>query len=163
VFKLAPTGAGWTKTVLYNFCVQTGCADGYHPQGSLIMDGAGNLYGTADGGGEASRGGQAGVVFKLAPTGGGWTQTVLYSFCATINCNDGDTPRAGLMMDGAGNLYGTTLYGGSKGFGTVFKLTPGVSETVLYSFCQQANCADGFYPQSSLIMAWTGPETSTGP
>src|SRR5205807_2347111 len=70
VFKLAPTGAGWTETVLYNFCQQASCADGYHPQGSLIMDGAGNLYGTADGGGKAWRGGQAGVVFKLAPPGG---------------------------------------------------------------------------------------------
>jgi uncharacterized repeat protein (TIGR03803 family) len=163
VFKLAPTAAGWTETVLYNFCEQTGCVDGYHPNAGVIMDGAGNLYGTAEGGGKPLSGGQAGVVFKLAPTGGGWTQTVLYSFCSTIFCHDGDTPRGGLIMDGGGNLYGTTIYGGSgSALGTVFKLAPDGSETVLHSFCSQSGCADGYYPQSSLIMDGAGKPLRDG-
>jgi uncharacterized repeat protein (TIGR03803 family) len=112
VFKLDPTG---TETVLYAF---TGGADGAYPLGGLIRDSAGNLYGTASGGG-ASR---QGVVFKLDPTG---TETVLYNFTGGA---DGGFPQAGLTLDSAGNLYGTTYYGGSgpvaSGHGVVFMIQP---------------------------------------
>jgi uncharacterized repeat protein (TIGR03803 family) len=121
VFKLAPDG---TETVLYNFCSQSNCADGSYPSAGLIMDGAGNLYGTTNGGGTSGTGVVAGVVFKLAPDG---TEIVLYSFCSQSSCADGSYPEAGLIMDGAGNLYGTTLSGGSTsgtGQGVVFMVTP---------------------------------------
>jgi uncharacterized repeat protein (TIGR03803 family) len=146
VFKLAPDG---TETVLYSFCPQSGCADGAQPAAGLIMDAAGNLYGTTLNGGIGSG---SGVVFKLAPDG---TETVLYSFCSQANCTDGQGPQAGLLMDAAGNLYGTTVAGGT-GFGVVFKLAPDGTETVLYSFCSQANCTDGFQPFAGLIMDAAG-------
>src|SRR6266566_1649856 len=78
-----------------------------------------------------------------------WGEQVLHSFCSQSNCADGAGPSAGLIMDGTGNLYGTTYYGGSHGLGTVFKLGPsgsGWTHTVLYSFCLQTNCTDGYYP-----------------
>jgi uncharacterized repeat protein (TIGR03803 family) len=83
------------------------------------MDATGNLYGTTYWGG---RGGYDGTVFKLSPTSTGWTETVLYSFCAQTNCGDGYLPVAGVIMDAAGNLYGTTTICGSTCGGTVFQL-----------------------------------------
>jgi uncharacterized repeat protein (TIGR03803 family) len=121
VFKLSPTGTGWTETVLYAFCAQTNCTDGATPVGGLIMDTAGNLYGTTYAGGSSSV--SDGTVFKLAPSITGWTETVLYIFCSQTGCADGAKPDAPVVMDGAGNLYGTTTAGGS-GYGTAFKLTP---------------------------------------
>src|SRR6266851_1670139 len=166
VFQLTPdpTGTGWTETVLYSFCSQIYCADGYQPLGGLIMDGAGNLYGTTRQGdnnpGTCAFAGGCGVVFELTPdaTGTAWTETVLHSFFCS-NCADGANPAPGLIMDGAGNLYGTTTTGGATGGGTVFQLTPsdtGWSETVLYSFCSQTRCADGLYPYGDLIMDEAG-------
>src|SRR5439155_14863903 len=101
-------------SVLYSFCSQTsqtGCIDGYAPGAGLIMDGAGNLYGTTVYGGRQNRG----TAYRLAPTGAGWNETVLYSFCSEggSDCTDGDFPSAELIMDGVGNLYGTTLKGGN--------------------------------------------------
>jgi uncharacterized repeat protein (TIGR03803 family) len=156
VFRLAPSTNGWTETVLYNFCLQSACADGNGPVAGLIMDEAGNLYGTTVGGGTYG----GGIVFKLAPSANGWAETVLYSFCAQSNCADGRGPND-LIMDGAGNLYGTTYYGGANciaddGCGTVFKLTPAGSETVLYSFCSRSDCADGRLPGVGLIMDSAG-------
>jgi uncharacterized repeat protein (TIGR03803 family) len=116
VFKLAPDG---TYTVLYTFCSQTGCADGGNPLAGLIMDAAGNLYGTTSEGGSTTAPG--GVIFKLAPDG---TYTVLYNFCSQAACVDGVAPEAGLIMDAAGNLYGTTVNGGANNLGVVFKLSP---------------------------------------
>jgi uncharacterized repeat protein (TIGR03803 family) len=117
VFKLSPTGC--TYTILYSF---TGGADGAGPSSGVIRDAADNLYGTTLGGGAYG----AGVVFKLSPTG---TETVLHSFTGGP---DGANPFAGLVPDTAGNLYGTTLYGGAasstcafgNGCGVVFRLAP---------------------------------------
>jgi len=79
------------------------------------------------------------------------TETVLYSFCSQTNCADGDGPNAGLI-NVKGTLYGTTEYGGAYGGGTIFALDPtSGAETVLYSFCSQANCADGTAPKANLI------------
>ena len=159
VFKLAPSGTGWAETVLYNFCAQTNCIDGYSPAVGLIMDGSGNLYGTTNSGG--SHGG-GGTVFKLAPSGTGWTETVLYSFCAQINCPDGLFPQGRLILDGSGNLYGTAnAGGGSQDQGVVYRLAPsgtGWVESVLYSFCAQGGsaCTDGAYPDGGLIMDGSG-------
>ena len=134
----------YQEMVLHSFCAQKNCTDGDSPQAELIMDAAGNLYGTTTGGGAHECGVycEGGTVFELIPnaTKTAWTETVLYSFCAQKNCADGDEPRAGVIMDSAGNLYGTTHRGGADGnYGTVFELTPnatrtGWMETVLYSF-----------------------------
>jgi hypothetical protein len=95
------------ETVLYTF---QGGSDGSSPIGDLIFDSAGNLYGTTQygGGGSCSLNGYqgCGTVFELSPNGnGGWTETILYSF---QDSSDGEQPSAGLIFDGAGNLYGTT-------------------------------------------------------
>ena len=93
---------------------------------------------------------------------GGWTlptpaPTVLWSFCSLLNCSDGASPVADLVADDHGALYGTTVYGGKSGDGTVFKLTPPSKgqtvweETVLYSFCSLSNCSDGDGPLAGLI------------
>src|SRR5580700_8096172 len=169
VFQLSPdeTGIAWTETVLYSFCSQTKCPDGANPAAGLIMDGAGNLYGTTLAGNDRSCGPTcsigSGVVFQLTPdeTGAAWTETVLYSFCSQTNCADGRGPVAGLIIDGAGNLYGTTAGGGTNNQGVVFQLTPDETgtawaETVLYSFCLQTDCADGATPSAGLIMDRAG-------
>jgi uncharacterized repeat protein (TIGR03803 family) len=161
VFKLTPNGSGWTETVIYSFCPGGyPCPDGALPQyAGVIMDQAGHLYGAASNGGDHKEG----VVFRLAPSGSGWTESVLYSFCAQggTACTDGAFPEASPIMDGAGNLYGTTASGGSFGYGTVYKVSPtsnGWTETVLYSFCAQGGsaCTDGAFPQGGLTMDSAG-------
>jgi uncharacterized repeat protein (TIGR03803 family) len=114
VFELTPTGgSGWTERVLFSF----NGTDGGSPWSSVIVDAAGNVYGTAVGGGAYNNG----VVFELTPTAGGnWTYQVLFSF----NGTDGGAPYASLILDAAGNLYSTTLVGGTYNYGTVFELSP---------------------------------------
>jgi uncharacterized repeat protein (TIGR03803 family) len=160
------TAAADQETVLYSFCAQARCTDGYYPVAGLIMDKAGNLYGTTEHGGAWNGDYGSGTVFELTPPAAGktaWTHKVLYSFCAQVNCADGSYPAAGLIMDKAGNLYGTTFQGGAHyGFGTVFELTPPAAgktawtQKVLYSFCAQTNCTDGSYPAAGLIMDKAG-------
>jgi uncharacterized repeat protein (TIGR03803 family) len=123
VFKITPNG---TETVLYAF---QGSTDGAFPRSSLILDGAGDLYGTTEAGGSNGYG----TVFEVTPTG---SETILHSFKAG---SDGDAPLAGLAMDNAGNLYGTTFAGGGTqckraGCGTIFEVTAKGKEKVLYSF-----------------------------
>jgi hypothetical protein len=168
VFELTPdhSKATWTETVLYSFCSQSSCADGLYPYGRLIMDGAGNLYGTTSAGGAngGATGGAGGAVFELTPNQSktAWTETVLYSFCSQTDCTDGEHPFAGLIMDGAGNLYGTTVAGGFNFVGTAFQLAKtgtAWSEKVLHSFCTEVvgnDCADGVYPYAGLIMDGAG-------
>jgi uncharacterized repeat protein (TIGR03803 family) len=125
VFELSPTGGGgWTEAVLYSFCSQTNCTDGAHPYAGLIFDAAGNLYGEASGGGTYSNCtyGLCGTVFELTPASGGrWTEQVLHNFG---NGADGAYPAASMIFDAAGNLYATTVDGGTYNYGTVFELTP---------------------------------------
>ena len=98
----------------------------------LTMDSHGNLYGTAYAGGTG-----AGVIVELSPSGGSWNFSTLYNFCSLQGCADGEEPYTGsLILDSADNLYGTTEYGGAKGAGTVYELSPsggGWTEKVLYS------------------------------
>src|SRR5437762_3009328 len=107
------------------------------------MDGAGNLYGTTGNGGSQN----AGTVYRLSPTSTGWREIVLYSFCSQTGCTDGQYPgRGAVIMDGAGNLYGTTGNGGSQNAGTVYRLSPTSTrwrESVVDSFCSQTGCTDG--------------------
>jgi uncharacterized repeat protein (TIGR03803 family) len=128
VFELTPQSEGWTEKILHNF--GDGASDGKNPQANLIFDASGNLYSTTEGGGRYG----GGTVFELMPTTGGWTRNVLHNF--NNNGKDGYGPYAGLIFDAAGNLYSTTAYGGTYGYGTVFELTPqseGWTETILYS------------------------------
>lgn len=138
VFKLTPTGKG---SVLYSF---QGLTDGGYPYDNLILDSANNLYGTTYWGGTSA---EAGVVFKVAPTG---KETVLYKFTGG---DDGGNPWSSLVRDSAGNLYGTTFSGGKAGYGVVFKLDTSGTETVLHSF-QGGN--DGENPVAGLTMDASG-------
>ena len=133
LFKISPKGV---HTVLYSF---TGGADGADPYGeNLIFDKAGNLYGTGYSGGIY----EDGVVFELSAAG---VESVLYNFTGGA---DGGRPYAGVIQDKAGNFYGTTLQGGEFGLGTVYKVTPSGTETVLHSF---AGGLDGSTPYAGLV------------
>jgi uncharacterized repeat protein (TIGR03803 family) len=159
VFKLSPDRSGYRESVIYRF-KGVAAGDGANPYSLLIADGAGALYGSTANGGSTSFGEQGGgVVFKLTPAGGGYTESVLYRFQGGTN-NDGATPVASLLFDGVGDLYGTTELGGSllagdrgQGGGAVFKLTPtqsGYAESIPYEFQGPAN-GDGYFPQCALI------------
>ena len=152
-FELSPpaaTGGKWTLTVLHSFGASS--TDGHFPEGTLIKDDKGNLYGTTLVGGAYG----SGAAFELSPpatTGGKWTETVLHSF--RVGSTDGQYPQtAGLIMDAKGKLYGTTDQGGAYVYGTVFELSPPATtggkwtETLLHSF----SGADGQYPVAALIM-----------
>jgi hypothetical protein len=148
------------ETVLYNF---TGGSDGLHPEASLISDGAGNFYGTTLLGGLGCPGNQygCGVVFEMSPNGsGGWNETVLHSFSGPP---DAANPfLSPVIFDKAGNLYGTTEFGGTFNWGAVFKLSlVGTSwtATILYSF---TGGADGGHPAAGLIMDQAGNLYGTG-
>jgi uncharacterized repeat protein (TIGR03803 family) len=118
VFELSPLNGSWKETVLLTF----NNADGAGPQGDLIFDAAGNLFGTAANGGKSGCGPTCGTIFELTPnSGGGWTENVLYKFTGG---RDGGIPLSTLMMDSAGNLYGTAFVGGNKYDGVVFKIVP---------------------------------------
>jgi uncharacterized repeat protein (TIGR03803 family) len=150
VFKITRLGA---ESVLYSFGPSTGI-DGRYPIAGLIMDSAGNFYGTTTYGGTND----TGTVFKITASG---TESVLYSFGPSTGI-DGQTPTAGLIMDSAGNLYGTTRYGGANGngtlgsgTGTVFKITPAGTESILYSFGPGSG-TDGQEPLAGLIVDSAG-------
>jgi uncharacterized repeat protein (TIGR03803 family) len=139
--------------VLYQF---TGGADGKDPESALILDATGNLYGTTCWGGAYGYG----TVFELTPNAdGSWTESVLYSF---TDSPDGDQPFGGLIFDASNNLYGTTVYGGDYGNGTVYELTPNSNgswtESVLHSF----NGDDGANPDRALIFDADGNLYGTG-
>ena len=92
-------------------------AEGYGPEANLVMDSAGNLYGTIYGEGP----GGAGSVFKLTPTDSGWIYTSLHDF---TNGSDGGAPMSNVVFDSNGNLYGTASQGGGYGEGVVWEITP---------------------------------------
>ena len=144
VFKVDTKGH---ETVLYSF---TGGADGGYPGAGVIQDWEGNLYGTTGNGGH----GDAGVVFKLDSKG---KESVLYSF---PGMSDGTKPWAGVVQDSAGNLYGTTSYGGSAGAGVVFKLDTNGHETLLYNF---TGGNDGANPFAGVTLDWAGNLYGTTP
>ncbi len=175
IFELQPQSGGvWTETILYNFCsVGQFCLDGADPQGGLILDTAGNLYGTtAEGGNCAFVGLACGTVFELSPpqNGGSWTETVLHNFCLdqTNGCVDGGNPQGQLAADREGNLYGITQQGGAghwplnNGAGLAFEVSPGLggwTETTLYNFCSLGSgsaCPDGAEPMSGVTFDAAG-------
>ncbi len=165
VYELSPSGGGtWTPTVLYNFCSLQNCADGGHPYAGLIFDSQGALYGATTNGGNQNNGG---TVFKLTPGGGTWTESTLYSFCPVAGCTDGQEPQGRLVFDSQGNLYGTTVGGGSQNYGTVFALSPSGggswTESVLENFCPQPTCVVGYYPVAGLTFDQQGNLFGTAP
>jgi uncharacterized repeat protein (TIGR03803 family) len=156
VYSLTHTAGVWTENVLYEF---QGLSDGANPTAPVIFDRAGNMYGTTNG--ENLNFSAYSSVFELSPSsGGGWTENTILSFN-----NDGSGglgPLGALTLDSAGNLYGTTLYGGASGdpkigpAGTVFKLTPSSgtwTETVLHSF---TGTPDGLGPGSAKLFLKNG-------
>jgi len=151
VYQLSATEGGWTESVIHDF---SNAADGVNPNGGLVFDSAGNLYGTTFSGG--------GTVFELTPViGGGWTKTLVHAFSGH---RDGAGPNGGLVMDGAGNLYGTTMSGGNprncggSGCGTAFQLIPSDSgawtERILHDF--NDNETDGYFPAAGLLLDGEG-------
>jgi hypothetical protein len=177
VFVFVIVILGWPPTaratgkeqVLYSF---QGIPDGSIPVGGVVIDVSGNLYGATTDGGSSSCGGiaQCGTVYQLQPPsqqGGAWTESMLYVFQGK-GVSDGETPAGGVILDKAGNLYGTTAYGGAGdcillggdvGCGTVYELTPptipgsGWTETVLYSF---QGGKDGYVPTGNLVFDSAG-------
>jgi uncharacterized repeat protein (TIGR03803 family) len=153
VFELIPSSGRWTESVLYSF---KGGEDGGSPIAGLTFDSLGNLYGTTDGGGSQICQGGCGTIFELTPSAGEWTKTMLHRFQGG---KDGANPYVGsLVFDPAGNLYGTTLFGGRStcNCGTAFKLTLRSdgkwSESLLYAF----DGKHGSTPFAGLILDATG-------
>jgi len=122
VFRIVPNGVSSQETVLYNFCSLANCADGSRPEAGFAIDASGTIFGTTSEGGEHVNGTHGGTVFQVKDT----TETVLHSFCALEFCADGDEPVEDVVLDGAGNVYGSTASGGSgSGLGgTIFRLKP---------------------------------------
>ena len=170
IFAMGPVArAEWKEGVLYSF---QGGTDGATPAGGLVFDTAGNLYGATTNGGSSSCHSiaQCGTVFQLVPPakqGDPWTETVLYVFKGNAS-NDGASPAGGVVIDAAGNLYGTTAYGGTGdcvllgsklGCGTVYELSPpkqkggAWTETVLYSF---PTAKQGYLPNGDLVFDRAG-------
>ena len=158
VYNLSPPASAcktalcpWTETVVYSF---KGGSDGQWPEyGDVIFDQAGNLYGTTPNGGDPSCFDSCGIVFKLTPSNGGWTEGILYSFQGT---NDGAFPYGSVIFDNVGNLYGTAEAGGAEGSGTVYELVPsggGWTLSTLHSFTYGE---DGAEPYGGLILDQSG-------
>ncbi len=124
-------------------------SDGYAPRSNLIFDSLGNLYGTTTISGGNRQGGS---VFKLSPGQSGWTETILYTFPASIGGPDGDWPAGGVVMGRNGNLYGATASGGEDGYGAVYELARlkdgSYKESVIHSF----GLFDGHLPLSGLTI-----------
>lgn len=143
-FELSPAGQSWSLTPLHQF---DNSSDGSRSFGNLIFNSSGDLLGSNAEGGAGDEGG----VFKLSPSGGGWSLSVLHSFDG-----EADGPQAAVQMDSAGNLYGTTVQGGTHGWGNVFKLTPsgsGYTYTDLYDF---TDGSDGGWPYGQIVMDANG-------
>lgn len=147
VFKLTPSGSGYTENVLYSFCSQNSCADGGEPLGGLTLDPkTGALYGTTS---ELEEPSLAGNIFKLTPSGSHYSEIVIWNF----NISDGYDPRAPLIEGADGTLYGITFQGGAHSLGTIFKLSKNgktYSEKVLLSFdLVQGKGPDGIFRDSN--------------
>jgi len=156
VFELSPPtppSTDWTEKVIYSFSNNN--VDGQDPVVGLVRDSAGNLYGTTLSGGT----GLSGTVFELTPTtGGGWTESLLHTFSAKGTTGDGRGGRSSLTLDSAGNLYGTTDFGGAQDEGTVYELSPSTggtwTETVLYSFLTYQT--DAWFPTGGVTLDSAG-------
>ncbi len=160
IFKITPNGA---LTTLYSFCAQNGCPDGEQPFAGLVATATGDLYGTAPLGGITSSScpSGCGTLFKVTPRG---ALTTLHSFCSQGGCVDGFYPSGPLIQAKNGDLYGTTMFGGTRnssgycpsGCGTVFKISTTGKLTTLYSLCTQSNCTNGAESYGGVVQANNG-------
>jgi uncharacterized repeat protein (TIGR03803 family) len=144
VFKLTSSGSGWTENVLYSFA---GGSDGGTPYAGVTFDQAGNLYGATSDGGT----GGGGTVFKLTPSGGGWTYSLLLSFTGATQCG----PVASLTI-GSGGLYGTTYCDGAYGFGSVFQLASSDGSGTYKDLYDFTGGLDGAGPISTVLIDKAG-------
>jgi uncharacterized repeat protein (TIGR03803 family) len=147
IYKLTPSGGGWSGSVLYSF--QGSANSGGNPYDGLILDRSGNLYGSTRTNGTLGSG--QGLLFELSNSGSGWVENAIYELAGA----NGSNPFGGLIFDASGNLYGATSCGGSGNGGTVFQLSPsggGWDFTLLYSF--SGDCQWG--PADSLTMDSAG-------
>jgi uncharacterized repeat protein (TIGR03803 family) len=164
IFELSPIAGSWTETILYSF---TGLGGSY-PE-SLAFDASGNLYGAARQGGSANYG----IIFQQTPSGSGWTEHVLHAFTGG---KDGSYPNAGIVFDGAGNLYGTASNGGNttssmcqtfSGCGVVFELSQTSSgvwrETVPHAFTGGADGGSLQQESRRLTLTYTPVQLETIP
>jgi uncharacterized repeat protein (TIGR03803 family) len=142
VYKMTSAGK---VTVLHNFIGYP--TDGAYPKGILVQGNDGNFYGTTYQGGSNNEG----SVFKITPAGG---FTLIHSFVYASPSFDGQLPWDGLTLGPDGNFYGTTANGGTKNDGTLFKITPSGTETVLYNFCDPS--CNGYYPATPLVLETDG-------
>jgi uncharacterized repeat protein (TIGR03803 family) len=152
VFQLTKTTKGWSEKVIHSFGAS---GDGSFPYGGLMLDALGNLYGTTSIGGAAG----FGTVYQLTFTNKAWTETLLYSF-TNANGDGGGLYYVNLISDKAGNLYGTTAFGGINNTGTVWELMYSktkktYSERVLYTFGVSGG-SDGIYPYGGVVMGKPG-------
>ena len=146
VYEMSFSGSGWTETVLYSF---QSASDGGNPYAGVIFDSSGNLYGATSSGGS----GGGGTVFKLTPSNNGtWTYSLVYSFTGTNDCG----PQNSLVMDEAGNLYGTTYCDGANSLGNVFKLTPSGNSWTYTSLHDFTGGSDGEIPFCSVAFDTSG-------
>ncbi len=128
VYQGTWNGSGWVTRQIYDFGASS--TDAVNAVAGVTIDPQGNLYGTTSFGGTTG----VGAIYKLSPSGSGWTESILYNF---QGLDDGQNPVGGLILDAAGNLYGTTFDGGINGGGTVYELSPSNGAwtfTTLYSF-----------------------------
>lgn len=159
VFHLAPslaaakaTVAPWNETVVHRFA---GGSDGSSPSGALIFDQSGTIYGTTEFGGSTNWG----TIYKLMPSGSEWTESILHSFIYMTE--DGAAPIGGVTFDQAGNLYGTTFYGGDlnceyAGCGVVFQLSPSGSSWIEQTLHAFNGGSDGAYSYGGVIIDPSG-------
>lgn len=149
VYKLRHSGAGWVKSTPYRF---QGGTDGWLPLGSLVMDASGDLYGTTNYGGVTTPKFGFGTVYELTPSGGSWTESVLYRFTGQL---DGGYPVDGVTFDPSGNMFGLANAFGA-GTGTLYELSPvsgGWTETTIFSF---PGGTGGELPQGKLVRDSSG-------
>jgi uncharacterized repeat protein (TIGR03803 family) len=154
IVQFTPGTSGWTSSVIHSF---NGNGDGLFPSGAAILDAAGNLYGATGQGGSLNRG----IVYELSPgSGGGWTESILYSFGTG---SDGRGADSQLAFDGAGNLYGATMYGGGTagkcppvGCGIIFELTPSSSVPWPESLPVRFGGTNGVHPAGGLVLNTDG-------
>ena len=141
IFQMVRSGSGWSENVLHSFNLST---DGGGALGSVVLDAAGNLYGTTRGFGPHN----GGTVWELSPANGSWNFSVIYAFSGSPD----NGPDSGLLMDRVGNLYGATSYEGAHGWGNVFKLSPGNGGWTYTSLYDFSGGSDGGAPDGQLTM-----------
>ncbi len=160
IFSLLAAFAARAQSLTEFYAFPSPGTMGNDPTMTLIQATDGNYYGTAAFGGAGTLSGCAnnidcgGTIFKITPSG---AFTLLYTFCISVGCPDGQQPYGGLLQANDGNFYGTTYAGGAYTFGTVYRITPEGVMTMLHSFCSN-NCSahDGYGPKAALLQASNG-------